>query len=163
MLVALLPSLLLIWQPRRSALAGTKLSLAAAGVIYGSHLALLYGLTQESPLLLPLTVVLTANILEALRAVRLRNEDQKTEIHALANDDLLTHLPNRFSLQGQLAHAIEFAQTTHGYLAVLLIGFNDFRTINNALGHEIGDQLLSEAATRLRTAVQSADIVARLG
>lgn len=163
LLVALLPSLLLMWQPRRSALVGTKLSLAAAGVIYGSHLALLYGLKQESPLLLPLMVVLTANILEAMRAVRLRNEDQKTEIHTLANDDLLTHLPNRFSLQGQLVHAIEFAQTTHGYLAVLLIGFNDFRTINNALGHEIGDQLLSEAATRLRAAVQSADIVARLG
>jgi len=163
LLVALLPSLLLLRQPRRSAFVGTKFGLVAACVIYGSHLALLDGLKQESPLLLPLMAVLIANILEAMRAVRLRNEDQKTEIHALANDDSLTQLPNRFSLQGRLAYAIECAQSTNGYLAVLIIGFNDFKTINNALGHEVGDQFLTEAATRLRASVQAGDIIARLG
>ncbi|HWR76986.1 MAG TPA: EAL domain-containing protein [Thiobacillus sp.] len=163
LLVALLPSLLLLQHPHRSALVGATLGLAAAFAIYGGHLALLYGLQQESPLLLPLLVVLIATILEVVRAVRLRNEEQKTEIHVLANDDPLTLLPNRFSLQAQLAHAIEYARPTHDHLAVLLIGLNDFRPINNALGHETGDQLLAEAAARLRAGVQSTDIVARMG
>jgi diguanylate cyclase (GGDEF)-like protein len=95
--------------------------------------------------------------------VQLRDEEQKTEIHVLANDDPLTLLPNRFSLQAQFAHAIEFARATHDSLAVLLIGLNDFRSINNALGHETGDQLLAEAAARLRATAQSGDIVARMG
>lgn len=163
LLVALLPSLLLMRQPRRSAMVGVKYGFSAACVIYGAYLTLLYVFKQESPLLLPLMVVLIANILEATRSVRLQNEDQKTEIHTLANDDPLTRLPNRFSLQGQLAHAIECARTTNGYLGVLLIGFNDFRTINSALGNEVGDHLLAEVATRLRASVQTGDIIARLG
>lgn len=163
LLIAILPSLLLAWHPHRSALMGAALSLVAALAIYGSHLALLFWFRQESPLLLPLLVVLLAAILEGMRAVRLRNEEQQTEIHVLANDDPLTLLPNRFSLQAQLAHAIEYARTTHDYLAVSLIGLNDFRTINNALGHAAGDKLLVAAAERLRASVQSTDIVARMG
>ena len=163
LLIALLPSLLLFWQPRRRVRAGTKYSLAAAGIIYCSHLALLYWFKQESALLLPLLVVLIANLLELMRAIHIRNEEQKAEIHVLANDDPLTRLPNRFSMQMQLAHAIEHARIRHGSLAVLLIGLNELNAINTALGHETGDQLLIEVADRLRSSMPSNIILARLG
>lgn len=162
LLIALLPSLLLLWHPQRSAMVGAALGLAAAVAVYVTQLGLLYWLKQESSLILPLLAVLVAGLLEALRALRLRDEEQEEKIHVLANNDPLTQLPNRFSMQEQMAHAIERAQTNHGSLAVLTINLDDFKTINNTLGHEIGDQLLVEVASRLRVSVQSSDIVARL-
>jgi diguanylate cyclase (GGDEF)-like protein len=163
LLIALLPSLLQVGRTRRSALAGVAISALAGLAIYAAHLGLLAGLRQESSLLLPLTVVLTASLLETGRALRRVNEEQKARIHVLAHDDPLTHLPNRFSLHAHLAHAIEGAQQSGGRLAVLLIDLDNFKTVNDTLGHEAGDRMLMEATARLKSSVRSDDIVARLG
>lgn len=163
LLIALAPTLLLLWQPRRSALAGTAISAGAALAVYASHLALLHWLRQESSLLQPFLVILLANLMETIRALRHLNAAQKARIHVLANNDPLTRLPNRFSLHAQLAHAIAGAQMTQSKLAVLLIDFDDFKSINDTLGHEIGDDMLLEATNRLKASVRTNDIIARMG
>jgi diguanylate cyclase (GGDEF)-like protein len=161
--IALFPSLMLLREPRRSALAGAALSTGAGFLVYGIHLGLLYALRQESSLLLPLLVLFLANLLETARALRLMNVEQQARIHVLANDDPLTRLPNRFSLHAQLAHAIDGAQMAKSKLAVLLIDLDNFKAINDTLGHAVGDQMLVEATARLRASVRTNDIVARLG
>jgi diguanylate cyclase (GGDEF)-like protein len=163
LLIALVPALLLILQPRRSALAGAAIGIGAGLVVYTIHLNLLHWLKQESSLLLPLLVVLFANMLETMRSLRLLNKEQKAKIHVLTNVDPLTLLPNRFALHAQIAHAIEGTHMNKCSLAVLLIDLDDFNTINDTLGSETGDQMLLDVTTRLKSSVRTNDIVARLG
>lgn len=84
-------------------------------------------------------------------------------IHYLANYDLLTGLPNRGLLIDRMSHAIEAARREHWKLAVLFIDLDMFKAINDAHGHDIGDQLLALAAARMRNCVRSSDTVARHG
>jgi diguanylate cyclase (GGDEF)-like protein/PAS domain S-box-containing protein len=84
-------------------------------------------------------------------------------ISYLAHHDALTKLPNRFSLQDRLEQALATARRDHTRLAVLLIDLDNFKTINDTLGHNIGDGILVEVARRLRESVRDSDIVARLG
>ncbi len=81
----------------------------------------------------------------------------------LATHDALTQLPNRFALESQLLLAISACQRAGQMLAVLLIDLDRFKTINDSLGHHVGDAVLVEIARRLRECVRSSDIVARLG
>lgn len=163
LLIALVPALLLIWQPRRPALAGAVISIGAALIVYVLHLSLLHWLKQESSLLLPLLTVLSANMLETIRSLRLQNKEQKAKIHVLTNVDSLTLLPNRFALHAQITHAIEGAHMNKSSLAVLLIDLDGFNTINDTLGSETGDQMLLDVTARLKSSIRTNDIVARLG
>lgn len=81
----------------------------------------------------------------------------------IANNDALTQLPNRRWLQGFLPTAIRRAARGSGRLALLFIDLDNFKTINDTLGHEAGDELLQQAAQRVRHAVRGSDHVARLG
>lgn len=85
------------------------------------------------------------------------------ELKRLANQDALTGLPNRHWLTSQLPLAIERAQRSHSHLALLFIDLDNFKVVNDALGHQAGDLLLVEAAARIRSAVRASDHVARLG
>ena len=163
LLLAILPTLLLLFQPKRSALSGIALSAATALLIYAAHTGFLVGLQQESTLLFPLLTLGFANLLESARAIRILTQEQEDRIYILAHDDTLTKLPNRFSLQAQLAHTLQSHLASEHQLAVLLIDLDRFKIINDTLGHETGDQLLIEAAQRLRASVRSDDLVARLG
>ena len=162
LLIALVPALLLLRQQRFSTGALARDSIAAALLIYVAHLALLYWRMQETSLLLPLMLLCIADLLAAAHVVRLRHDAQEAEIHDLVNDDPQTHLPNRFAGQKLLAEAIEQAHTRGGTLAVLIFSLNNFRIIRSALGHGAGDQMVIEAAHRLRTYTYADDIVARL-
>jgi len=84
-------------------------------------------------------------------------------VRHLAHHDALTNLPNRFSLHERLAQALGFAQRHHNGLALMLIDLDNFKAINDSLGHQAGDQLLIQVAARLSQAVRASDIVARLG
>ena len=81
----------------------------------------------------------------------------------LANTDTLTRLPNRNWLQGFLPDALRHAAYGTGYLALLFIDLDNFKNINDTLGHDAGDELLVQASHRLKEAVRASDHVARLG
>jgi len=85
------------------------------------------------------------------------------ELSNLANADTLTMLPNRHWLNNYLPVAIEQAKNSGGSLAVLFIDLDDFKNINDTLGHVAGDELLKAAAARLRSLIRASDHVVRLG
>lgn len=80
-----------------------------------------------------------------------------------ANYDMLTDLPNRYMLHQRLIHDIGRAQHDVGQLALLYIDLDQFKEVNDTLGHQIGDRLLVEVAQRIKTGLGEAEIVARLG
>jgi diguanylate cyclase len=77
--------------------------------------------------------------------------------------DSLTDLPNRQSLLSRFNYAISIARRTGTQLAVLFIDLNNFKQINDTLGHAVGDQVLRLASKRLATAVRESDTVSRHG
>ena len=81
----------------------------------------------------------------------------------LANYDPLTQLPNRNLLQDRLQHAILHAAREGQRLAVLFLDLDNFKNINDTLGHAVGDRILEEAAKRLRGCCRKSDTIARLG
>ncbi len=80
-----------------------------------------------------------------------------------AHRDRLTGLPNRLSLEQCLATAIADADRDRRDFAVLFVDLDRFKTINDTLGHNPGDDVLREVATRLQGVVRDGDIVARPG
>ncbi|TWB06313.1 bifunctional diguanylate cyclase/phosphodiesterase [Bradyrhizobium stylosanthis] len=84
-------------------------------------------------------------------------------IEYLASHDSLTDLPNRETFNGLLRAAIDTAQRHDHRFALLFIDLDRFKVINDSLGHEAGDLLLLEVASRLRGALRASDVVARLG
>ncbi len=85
------------------------------------------------------------------------------EIKHLAFYDQLTGLPNRRLLLDRLGHALAFSSRSGADGALLFIDLDNFRTLNDTLGHNVGDLLLQQVAKRLETCVRKSDTVARLG
>jgi len=86
----------------------------------------------------------------------------EARIAHLAHYDALTGLPNRVLFGEQLERELQKIQHG-GQFAVLYIDIDEFKSVNDTLGHSIGDELLKAVASRLRGCVSDADIVARLG
>ncbi|MEO8061073.1 MAG: EAL domain-containing protein [Burkholderiales bacterium] len=87
----------------------------------------------------------------------------EAQIHHLAHHDALTRLPNRVLFQARLEQAMASARREGTELAMLFIDMDRFKTINDTLGHPVGDGLLVEVGARLLAIVRQSDIVARLG
>ena len=80
-----------------------------------------------------------------------------------ATHDPLTGLPNRLLFLDRLDHALARSRRTGDKLAVLFLDLDDFKLVNDTLGHEAGDQLLLAMTERLQAAVRTGDTVARFG
>jgi len=81
----------------------------------------------------------------------------------LATLDSLTELPNRVTLMAGLEQAVERCRSNQQIFAVLFMDLDGFKTINDSLGHSVGDSLLKAYARQLLTLIPSHDMVARIG
>ena len=91
---------------------------------------------------------------------RKRSEDR---LSFLANYDPVTHLPNRFLFSDRLAHSMKSADRNRARVGLLFVDLDNFKTINDTLGHAEGDELLKQVAARLSSVVRATDTVSRLG
>jgi diguanylate cyclase len=116
--------------------------------------------------------ILEANeqlVLSALRAQTDADSAAETAAQALqaasrsAEFDALTELPNRVLLRDRLAQAVSSAKRHGGRLALLFLDLDNFKQINDTLGHAFGDQVLKLAASRLASSVRAVDTVSRHG
>lgn len=88
----------------------------------------------------------------------------KEELERLAFSDPLTGLANRTSFHRRLELAVEQVERSgSGSLAVLYVGLDDFKLVNDSFGHKAGDELLRESAVRLRHHTRAADLIGRQG
>jgi len=91
------------------------------------------------------------------------NRVNEAEMARLATEDALTGLPNRYWLSKALPEMLARAGAQNASLALLFIDLDDFKDVNDTLGHSAGDSLLKAAAERLRSLVRPSDSVVRLG
>ena len=91
------------------------------------------------------------------------SKEASEEIHNLAFFDPLTQLPNRRLLLDRVKQALAVSARTSRYGALLFLDLDHFKTLNDTLGHDVGDQLLKQVSVRLSTCVRKVDTVARLG
>jgi diguanylate cyclase (GGDEF)-like protein/PAS domain S-box-containing protein len=89
-------------------------------------------------------------------------EALESQLAHKAFHDPLTGLPNRALFMDRLEHALELRNRRPDSLAVLFLDLDDFKKVNDTLGHDVGDQVLVEVGRRLASCVRSADTVARL-
>ncbi len=85
------------------------------------------------------------------------------QLRQLAFHDPLTLLANRNLFRDRVQHALALAQRGRGLVAVLFLDLDNFKNINDSLGHDFGDRLLQAAAQRIANTCRSSDTVARLG
>jgi diguanylate cyclase (GGDEF)-like protein len=90
-------------------------------------------------------------------------KQSKAEIEQLAFYDTLTKLPNRCLLNDRLGHALLSCERNHRQGALLFLDLDNFKSLNDTQGHDVGDLLLKQVAVRLSACVRAHDTVARLG
>ncbi|MCS3902778.1 diguanylate cyclase (GGDEF)-like protein/PAS domain S-box-containing protein [Methylohalomonas lacus] len=96
-------------------------------------------------------------------ASAIERKQAEAQLQHMARHDALTDLPNRTLFFDRLDMALKRARRDREQLAVLYLDLNDFKTVNDTLGHEAGDMLLCQVAHRLLQCVRESDTVGRLG
>ena len=105
------------------------------------------------------------NTIHNLNSENVKVRESEKAIAFLANHDNLTELPNRTLASDRFEQAVQRAARTHSNkkIALIFIDLDDFKAINDSLGHETGDRYLVAIAERLRDATRASDTVCRLG
>jgi len=118
----------------------------------------------EFPVELTLTALNEDGLSLVTGFIRDISEQKKArqEIENFAYYDVLTGLPNRRLLVDRFQHAILLSQRANTYSALMFIDLDNFKTLNDTKGHDIGDQLLMEVAKRIQLTLRAGDTVARL-
>ncbi|MDP2324328.1 MAG: diguanylate cyclase, partial [Gammaproteobacteria bacterium] len=100
-----------------------------------------------------------------LRSIRYAIERKKSELRLnyLAQFDALTGIPNRQFFNDQLTRATARARRDGRKIGLLFLDLDNFKIVNDTLGHDSGDRLLQEVADRIRRSVRTGDVIARLG
>lgn len=101
-------------------------------------------------------------LLGITRDITQRKKSEK-HIQYMANFDILTGLPNRAKLDEQLTYLINLAKRKQNSFSLMFIDVDNFKDINDTLGHNIGDILLVELSKRLQSILREEDTLARLG
>ena len=133
---------------------------AAAGVLIAILLSLMTGVLAGSR---NRALAKVDDATALLRQDIERRKELELHLSMLAMHDPLTGLANRTLLRERIGYAMEFQQCTAASVALLYIDLDGFKGVNDTLGHQAGDRLLVEVATRLRACLRSTDTVARLG
>jgi diguanylate cyclase (GGDEF)-like protein len=109
-------------------------------------------------------VLATVAQVASTAALNLRNATLLRRVRDLAERDALTGVANRHTFQASLATVVHAPQTSKGTVsAVLFLDIDDFKVVNDTLGHAAGDELLVAVTERIRETVRDGDLVARLG
>jgi diguanylate cyclase (GGDEF)-like protein len=90
-------------------------------------------------------------------------KQEQAKLHRQANFDVLTGLPNRMMALDRIRLEISRARRSHQRFAMFFIDLDDFKNVNDSLGHAVGDELLVAIGARVRSILRDADTVARLG
>ncbi|MCW8931986.1 MAG: diguanylate cyclase [Gammaproteobacteria bacterium] len=90
-------------------------------------------------------------------------KESQNQLEKLAYFDMLTQLPNRTHFFETLEHELLIAERNNQSFAIFFIDLDGFKAVNDNLGHNSGDLLLKQVATRLKKSVRSTDFIARLG
>jgi diguanylate cyclase (GGDEF)-like protein len=126
----------------------------------------LWRTSAASLLLLALTGLLGAMSAKLQRSRAQTLEEQiahARQVEYLAFHDGLTGLPNRSFFTKLLHQEILTARRNNAEFALMFLDIDKFKTINDSLGHDAGDQLLNEVAHRMRSALRESDVIARMG
>jgi diguanylate cyclase (GGDEF)-like protein/PAS domain S-box-containing protein len=100
--------------------------------------------------------------LVVVRDITIRKAAQ-ARIEFMALHDMLTDLPNRAFLMERLTGILAMMRRQQGVMALLFIDLDKFKTVNDSMGHQAGDNLLREVARRITASVRDSDVVSRLG
>jgi diguanylate cyclase (GGDEF)-like protein len=106
------------------------------------------------------------NLVIATIQAQIRSEEMQRaneNISHLAQHDFLTSLPNRVLLYDRITQAIALAKRNGTQIAVMFLDLDNFKHINDTLGHDAGDKLLQSVAMRLSACVRASDTISRLG
>ncbi|MDD2885112.1 MAG: EAL domain-containing protein [Dechloromonas sp.] len=108
----------------------------------------------------------TAELAEANQRLQqeiIERQQAQEAIHRMAHYDALTGLPNRNLLQDRMAQALAQASRKGEKVGILFVDLDHFKTINDSLGHQVGDLLLAQVAQRMSYVLRATDTLARLG
>ncbi len=90
-------------------------------------------------------------------------KENEKKLKKLANYDVLTKLPNRFLFEDRLKRSISAVKRAHTKIALVFVDLDNFKSVNDSLGHDAGDYVLIKVAEKLIQSVRDNDTVARLG
>ncbi|MDR3374516.1 MAG: EAL domain-containing protein, partial [Ancalomicrobiaceae bacterium] len=120
----------------------------------------LYSKAVRTPTPAELAIIDMTTRIAGIALERKRFEDR---IHFMATHDALTGLPNRSLLSDRLSQAIALAQRSQAWVSVAFIDLDNFKIVNDSLGHSAGDDLLKTVAKRMVANVRASDTVVRIG
>ncbi len=105
----------------------------------------------------------TRDLVQAFGEMRHQVIKREQRLDHLAHHDPLTQLPNRLLFKDRLEHALEIAARHNQMISCLFLDLDNFKQINDTMGHLAGDELLVDVAARLKETVRRSDTIARLG
>lgn len=142
---------------------GFYFSMAAVAfdmVILGS----MYVVFRAWDIVTALAVIMVGGVIcNVIHRYLIKLEHNERELYNMANTDALTELPNRRALKDAMQEAVERSKEENTKLAIAMVDLDNFKNVNDTIGHEYGDQVLLSISNRWREIMSENDFMARLG